>query len=458
MDPQKKTTVTICTEEYIDKQMLRYLFTLIPDIFKSERDETINPLYLWKYDSEFNISIVKHSHIKKVKIVYVSPKYHKGQSFADVNIYISDKTIKCFGCPHAVIEITKNDSGDSGNMCYQRLEKFTQLLRKYPGVQFCKYIVYNITRENKSRSKTWEISKIMCDILGIKMVEIRSGKVVQQTNLKIPETFVDFSDIVNGTRKGGGVSNRIFVEPDKIQIQANLVHTKSKGLKSNIHDPNTGFVCAVYEILKYFYKVDTPIYIVNHGLTQEHIHGRINSKLFHILNSYDTQPTFQHTDGTKISVKWDTIDTTTMTDKEYAKVDTTGEKKSTIYLQQWFSLNGYDIVFHNNAGCEKSNIYDPIKKTYCQSIKGKGVPDLIAYNKDTKVIYVIEGEQNKPKNILNGIKQIEEDFPEWIENNIRFTFSEIKYRLATCGGDNHPENKYICYSRLLSGESRICIE
>ena len=102
--------------------MLKYLFTLIPEIFKSKRGETINPLYLWKYDSEFNISIVKHDCIKKVKIVYVSPKYHKGQSFADVNIYISDKTLKNFGCPHAAIEITKNDSGDSGNMCYQRLE------------------------------------------------------------------------------------------------------------------------------------------------------------------------------------------------------------------------------------------------------------------------------------------------------------------------------------------------
>ena len=297
----------------------------------------------------------------------------------------------------------------------------------------------------------------MCDILGIKMVEIRSGVVVPRGNFKIPETFSEFSELVNGTRKGGGVSNRIFVEPDKIQIQANLVHTKSKGVKSNIHDPNTGFVCAVYEILKYFYNVNNPIYVVNHGLTYEHIHGRINSKLFHILNSYDTQPIFQHTDGAKIPIKWESIDTTTMLDQEYAKVDTTGEKKSTIYLQQWFSLNGYEIVFHNNAGCEKSNIYNPTKKTYCQSIKGKGVPDLIAYNKKTGIIYVIEGEQNKPKNISNGIKQIEEDFPDWIEKNIKFDYSEIKYRLATCGGDEHPENKYICYSRLKSGESRISI-
>ena len=69
--------------------------------------------------------------------------------------------------------MTKNDSGDAGNQCYQRLEKFLNLISIY-GLDcynnIDKILFMNINRANMTNSLPWEITKRMCNILDIKFI------------------------------------------------------------------------------------------------------------------------------------------------------------------------------------------------------------------------------------------------------------------------------------------------
>ena len=150
---------------------------------------------------------------------------------------------------------------------------------------------------------------------------------------------------------------------------------------------------------------------------------------------------------------WSILDINTHKSPTYCVQAKTSEKIVTMYLHRLYEKH---VIFSNHGGCEKSNIIHPFTKKQHHSKAGKGIPDIIIFKDST--MYVIEGEMNKPKNIQNGLKQLE-DFHEWIRINIISKWKdiewdnvEIKYKLATYGGDSHPNLPELSFSLLSNGE------
>ena len=103
------------------------------------------------------------------------------------------------------------------------------------------------------------------------------------------------------------------------------------------------------------------------------------------------------------------------------------------------------MIFHNHAGCEKSNIKDPFNDTYHKGGKKEvGIPDLVTFEfgktpVDKHILTVYEAETSK--NYKNGLNQIQNDFPKWIEDNFikKFNLGSntiVKYSLCLSGNTN----------------------
>jgi len=105
-------------------------------------------------------------------------------------------------------------------------------------------------------------------------------------------------------------------------------------------------------------------------------------------------------------------------------------------LEQLLIQKGFDICFTNHAGCGKS--YIKINGEFFQAKKTKGIPDIVAFDKQNNVLLVIEGETSK--NYTKGLKQvrnrafdifIKEEFISRIGNGVKAkkylcTFGEYK--------------------------------
>jgi len=438
--------VKVCTEEVLIPIILNlYVLNAIQKTAKKlypEKEVNISNL-----DLNFNKGIIEftsgeNNSIEYIELCLVSPAVSKGQPFPDILIYIYEDQPTDY--PNCVIEITKNDCGDSGNMCYQRLEKFLYLLMKYGEEiydQIDKTLLYYITMPNGNPDKNtpWKISKRLCSILGISVKINRLG-------IEEPENIdqSDFKTLVNSTKKGAGTSNRIYIDNDTklIEIHSNLIKNKKiSEEKSEWGDPNIGFVTAMCYCLHRLYP-DYNLVLCSHNLYDKQINSK--SKFWTVL--------YPLREKILIDKDWDAIDINTHKNSLYYK-ETTGEKIGSLCIHYKYHDK---VIFHNHAGGEKSNFTHPFTKKEHKSLIGKGIPDLILvsggelregfwYN---VTLIVIEGEQNKPTNIKDGIKQIQNDFPDWIKKNIKDKWSDIdwnscviKYKLCTSGGDNHPDQE-----------------
>ena len=445
--------VIICTEEFIKTSFIPSLKHFIC--------KTINRKYLNKYNFQnCSLQINTNNHFTfhsmynyDIQLVthYVSPLTHKGQSFADILLYIEENNsndIPC-RCPDHVIEITKNDNGDSGNQMYQRLTKFSYLVTKYGLETFMhidKTIVYDIGIENKTKSVPWEISLYLCYILNINVYEIRNECLIFVGKYKRKEKNIHLLlDMINSTRTNQTrQNNRIQLEYDRFCIHVNLMHNKNKK-NSKIHDPNTGFVTSVLLAL-YILNPIRKFHITYHNMNQYQFSS--NEKLWVCLYPFRDMITFE-----KYEKDWSQLKIDIHKSPVYCVVSKTNEKLVTMCLHRLYE--NY-VIFSNHGGCEKSNIIHPYTKKQHHSKAGKGIPDIIIFKEYT--MYVIEGEMNKQKNINNGIKQLN-DFQEWVSNNITSVWTDIdwnkvniQYKLATYGGISHPEIPELCFSLLSNNE------
>jgi len=456
----QKLDIHINTEEFTTIDTLNFL--LNNEYCISKTLKRLNPdlpnfiikvnRIFWCPDTDkILIDIEENIYINGVFINLVTSAQPSGKCFIDLNIYIrkSGDVVGIYKCPDLVIEITKNDSGDAGNQCYQRLEKFLNLINIYGMDCYCnmdKVLFMNITKTNRSNSVTWKITKRMCNTLGIKFIAKRGEEIEYDTegynNLKEMETHM------NSTKVSRGQPNRIYInEGNTVSISTNLIHTKKK-LNSNMHDPNTGFAVAVlFVILKL--GPDYNIRFIEHNLKEKQLTSQ--EKFWHCIKKYSDKILFQSDNDLNHDINWDRLDNENIVNEYCKPIDKNKhEKYASIRLHYNIINNEPNIIvmFHNHAGCEKSNIKDPFNgKYYGGGTKTTGIPDLITFESGettlNKLNKLTVWEAESSKNYKKGIIQIKNDFPAWIEENIMKKLNlnkentEIVYKLCLSGDKLH---------------------
>lgn len=166
----------IASEEIIEKHIL----DLILFKFLKLKTQNYKPFKL-DISGEY---ILINSNLIIIK--YVTRFNCKGQAFPDINIYKNLQSLNnideiLIHKPDIVVEVTKNDNNDSGNMMYQRIIKFLNFDNNESESEskiVKKYIVYDINIDNYSKyNKTAKISQLLCSILDIQIIYYRRDKV-----------------------------------------------------------------------------------------------------------------------------------------------------------------------------------------------------------------------------------------------------------------------------------------
>lgn len=166
--------ILIASEEIIEKHIL----DLILFKFLKLKTQNYKPFKL-DISGEY---ILINSNLIIIK--YVTRYNCKGQAFPDINIYKNLQSLNNINeilihNPDIVVEVTKNDNNDSGNMVYQRIIKFLNFDNDESKSKIIKkYIVYDININNYSEyNKTSKISQLLCSILDIQIIYYRREKV-----------------------------------------------------------------------------------------------------------------------------------------------------------------------------------------------------------------------------------------------------------------------------------------
>ncbi len=466
IDNIQKLDIHINTEEFIEVDTLNFLLNneycviktlkrLNPDL--PNFNIKVNKIFNCPNKEEILVDIEDNIYINKIYINLVTSAQSSGKCFIDLNIYIGIPGIKLdiFKCPDLVIEITKNDSGDAGNQCYQRLEKFQNLINIYGTERYNKIdkvLFINITNKNKTNSIPWEISKRLCNMSGIKFIAKRDEEIEYNT-----EGYKDLKDMethINSTQVRGGQSNRIYINEDNntVDISTNLMHNKQKS-DSRMSDPNTGFAVAVlFAIMKL--KPDYSIRFINHNLKEKQLNSK--EKIWYCIKYWFKRISFQLENEINHDIDWDRLITENIVNEYCKPIDKNKHEKYASIRLHYDIINNEPniiVIFHNHAGCEKSNIKDPFNdKYYDGGTKKMGIPDLITFEfgktpLDKHKLNVWEAESSK--NYKKGINQIKNDFPKWIEENIMKKLNlneentEIVYKLCLSG--DHILNTNIPY-------------
>lgn len=529
IDNIQKLDIHINTEEFIEVDTLNFLLNNEYCVIKTLKrlnpnlpNFNIKATKIYCSDKIIKVDIEDNKYINKIYINLVCSAQKKGKCFIDINIYIrplldNNNNNDIFCCPDLAIEITKNDSGDAGNQCYQRLEKFIHIINIY-GIdcynKMDKVLFINITKVNTTNSKPWEISKRLCNVLDIKFIAKRDeeieyntegykdlkdvenhinstldkniespliGKVIKNfyknyrlnniknfAKLSVDDKFKsinniidtwgqtaieEWTNIIKTQSKERPQPNRIYVneENKKVHISTNLMHNKNKP-NSNISDPNTGFsVALLFAIMR----LDPDYYIrfIDHNLKEKQLTS--NEKFWHCIKKYSDKILFQSDNENNHIINWSRLNGEKI--QEYCKIISPHDKEKfgSIFLHYDIINNEPNIIviFHNHAGCEKSNIKDPFNGKYYDGGEKKiGIPDLITFEfgktpLDKHKLNVWEAESSK--NYKKGINQIKNDFPKWIEENIMKKLNlneentEIVYKLCLSG--DHILNTNIPY-------------
>ena len=439
---------TFYSEELIGFQVIGYIINNILDITingKIEYEQTNTGYILINNKNEFEIITVDRGNCR-------------GQPMLDIIIYkdlesnykYNIKKIDNCIIPHSIIEITKNDSGDSGNQCYQRIEKFIYA-KRYWGKHFNtinKHFIYTIYIENSNKSKSWDISYKIMKLLDICVHRYNITKNTSNiiTNTIIPlKTISELCEYVNSTRQNNNknINNRIYFDTNKncIEITSNLIHSALKAEKSPINDPNTGFVCGIIEVIKIINPECTIKITKNCKLYPEHIH-KPNVKLWNIIEKYSKDIEIYDRENRIINKVWKQ----NIGSECYIKYSES-EKLSSMYIHQYIEKmqnNDIEICFHNHAGCERSFL--KVRNSYYKCT-AKNIPDLVVVNYTKKIIAIIEGKINNKPNIVSAQRQLEKSV-EWIKQNLttkkfdkntNWDNFKIKTYICTYGGHNHPE-------------------
>lgn len=447
------STFSIFSEELVSYDLLYFVLLFILGL-KFENKDLVSQI------KDFGQSIyIGSTHIK---LLTVEKNNACGQPMLDMLIYNGDYTIVEASSkrPDYAIEVTKNDSGQSGNQCYQRLEKFIYLKNIYKDSYdlIKKYLLFNIPIKKQTNSLSWDIAKYMCKVNGIHHIKryITTKKIeCQHPELnKTTDTIDVFLSLVNSTRNLKKLTNNRVnkTEDQTYSIESNLIHNKSQKENSRINDPNTGFVCAVMATIKVLDPKARFIITSKCGLYNKQIESK--SKLWSSLLYLSDYITIYNNTGECISKNWSDIN---LAQNCYFKIPE-GEKLSSMYLHKLCEKDEtLEVMFHNHAGCERSSIC--INGQYYDS-EAKHIPDLVIRDLVNKKIHLIEAKINNEKKISCARQQLDKSV-KWLEKNIFDkqlggedwnTYETIKH-ICVYGGEQHTERD-ILFSMKKNGDKK----
>tara|TARA_Y100000004_G_scaffold197036_1_gene269414 strand:+ start:234 stop:1565 length:1332 start_codon:yes stop_codon:yes gene_type:complete len=371
------------------------------------------------------------SGISQYDKIYYAMVSSTGNSFTDYMIFEGENPPEENSKPLAAIEATKNLGKESGNMSDQRAPKMIALKEKYGHELRCGYLVNNyntITKTIDSFSHTHDCAFAAMNAIGVEVVVAQYGS-SEYEEYQVPFKYDCIENVVvaeNNKSKRSGVPSRVFQKGDnEFEIQVNLY--KPYGT----HDPGEGYLASRAYVVRKL-QPNAVITVTNHGRNEGYF-NRKNNKLINLLKFVgvnvdmgDSSITIEREDGVYNKDYW-----------EYTK---TGEKNSSIVLEQLFIQKGLEINFTNHAGCGKS--YIEINGEFFQAEKTKGIPDIVAFDRENNILLVIEGETSK--NYSKGIKQVldpafdtfvQKEFVSRIGNDVK-----VKKYLCTFGKyNNEPE-------------------
>lgn len=371
------------------------------------------------------------SGISQYDKIYYAMVSSTGNSFTDYIIFEGDNPPEENSKPLAALEATKNLGKESGNMSDQRAPKMIALKEKYGQELRCGYLVNNhntITKTIDSFSHAHDCAFAAMNAIGVEVVVAQYGS-SEYKEYQVPFKYDCIENVIvaeNNKRKGSGVPSRVFQTGDnEFEIQVNLY--KPYGT----HDPGEGYLASRAYVVRKLHP-NAVITVINHGRNEVYF-NRKNNKLINLLKFVGVNVDMGDSSIT-IEREEDVYD------KDYWEYTKTGEKNSSIVLEQLLIKKGFEIIFTNHAGCGKS--YIEINGEFFQAGKTKGIPDIVVYDPDANTLLVVEAETSK--NYGKGIKQvldpafdtfIQKEFVSRIGNDVK-----VKKYLCTFGKyNNEPE-------------------
>ncbi len=358
-----------------------------------------------------------------------------GNGFVDYLIYSQENIPEENSVPDFVLEATKNNGKESGNMTSQRAPKKISILEKWGNIPYA-YLISNpkpIEDTVISFSQSHNCDFATMENFGTEILISQIGVPGYQT-YEVPFKYQTIEDVLyqekNKKTKKNFVSSLVFSDNDKIKIQANL-HKK----KGN-NDPGEGYVASRAYLCRLL-NPSADIRIVNHKRDLNYFQKK-NNKLINTLKTVGV--TVELEDGTEYKIEKEYG----VYDKSYWKYTKTGEKVATIVMEREFIERGWEVLFENHASCGKS--YLSIGSKFYTTQKTKGIPDLVLYKKEENLLYVIEGETSK--NYKKGLMQCrQKEFDDFIQNEILSRLpSETKVFKYLCTYGNYNQEPEVLFN------------
>ena len=310
-------------------------------------------------------------------------------SFCDLMVFEGQEEPTPGACPMIAIELTKNGGGESGNMTDQRACKFIPILEKYNNVA-CWYVISNPAPAMQIRN-SFKVSHICAfmamSTMGVKIFNFQYGTTHLAQHpiaaYKNIDELIEQEGKKNKPRNG--VPSRVFRANNGYEIRCNLYK------KAGYHDPGEGYVTSRSYVIGLL-EPSAEIHLTETRRDISWFKKRMKgSNKF--SNAIGLRKVF--VGDTQISDGNRTYDC-----GDYWRYCDSGEKIGSIVMELLYNTMGYQTVFFNHAGCEKS--YLLVGKNYVPAKNTKGIPDLVLINPKGDVI-IIEAESSK--NVNKGLIQ-----------------------------------------------------
>lgn len=332
--------------------------------------------------------------------------------------------------PKYAIEITKNELKDSGNMTDQRAAKFLEFKSLNPASE-CIYFVDIKTPAPKELSGNHERAFRKMATCGVQVAFSDSKTHMKQYSFS---PYSSVSDFIAQGQSSRSKTNTITKQGKVIKIKTNL--KKKNGIN---HDPNMGWLSSTLWTLFELGERDIVLTDcnLNHHLATKQFEGDNKlAKNIKILCSKGLR-FYESTLGKYIQPG-------TLSNQYVITNETRGEKVGTIFLEMELLKKGWQSVFSNHAGCEKTDIkLGSLSAKY--PLKTYGIPDLVMLSPNKKKVLWIEGE--KSSNYSSGLRQIQEDRflegAQWFREQFDLdSNTQIQIYLSTYG-KNHNNKQYL---------------
>lgn len=371
------------------------------------------------------------------RFIYTLVDKNEKGSFVDYLFFDDENYPNEDSIPIAVAEVTKNSGDEAGNMVDQRSPKKIPIIEKWGDLPYC----YMISNSCKTEDTIKSFSQVHnCGFATIKSIGKKNDIVITQTNnygyslYNTPFNYNSIDDIIkqeNLKKLGRGVPSRVKHDNNEILITCNLYKENGN------HDPGEGYVASRSYLVRSL-NDNIKIKIKSHNRGYDFFNG--NGKLIKVLKKVGTTILFEDNkfiDFNKNDKIFEGVRT-------YWKYSNSGEKIATILMENYFKSNGWSVLFTNHAGCAKTDVL--IDENSYQTEKGKGIPDIVFYKKETNELLVIEGETSK--NYKKGIIQSKEkEFDNFISREFLSRLpKDISTKKYLCTYGNYNNEDYVIFN------------